>query len=110
MDNKAALRPAFFTNIPSLQKPSEPDSVAALTDDETFLAAMAQTAGWQTFTTLADRLISDLDKINDTAITEGATREQVGDNAIVISLTKGILRQLLNRVADAKEAADGTSK
>jgi len=97
-----AIKPKFF-NIPALTKTKKSEGP---TDEETSLYTMSKSHGWQYLVKIIEKMISDLDKINDTAITSGATFEEIGRNTIVISLVKDIVRKLLNKVNDAKEACE----
>lgn len=111
MQKGAALRPGFFGNLPSLM--SKLADEKGVSDEEQHLAALSTQTGWRIIAETADNLIQELDRVNEQAIANGATREQIGDNAIVISLAKGIIRRLIQKVEDAVEACqkpDGTEK
>ena len=50
MTVKAAIKPDFFVNVPSLAKTGGNE---ALTEEELALHAMSQTAGWKIFKDIA---------------------------------------------------------
>jgi hypothetical protein len=52
-------------------------------------------------------LVAELDSLNDNAISQGMTYEELGKNTVVISLARGIIKRLWDKVADAKEACEG---
>lgn len=103
MDN--AIKPNFFSNLPSLKQDEEAKKKGA-TDEERLYYGMYNTAGWKQFRELAERLMQELDNSNDSAIASGAAIEEIGKNAVVISLTKGVIKRLLNKVEDSREACE----
>lgn len=100
-----ALRPDF--SVRAFTQPQKVEDVKTLTEDEKVLAAGAENAFWITLKRHFDAAIIQLDQINEQAIAAGASRDQIGENTIVISLTKGVLRKIENIVSDAKEALGG---
>lgn len=111
MDSKA-LRPEFFSNLPTIVKEKQA-SAKTLSDDERFLYSLSQTPGWRIVSEYAQGLLRDLETVTDSAMAQGLSFEEIGRNAIVASLAKGVIIKLLQRVDDAKEAAerpDGTAK
>jgi len=99
-----AIKPNYF-NIPSLQADVEAQK-RGITDEERQLHAMSESGGWKRLTEIKANVLNDLDQINEAAIARGATREEIGDNTIVISLVKGVIKQLWNKVEDAREAIE----
>lgn len=105
-----ALKPDFFLkNIPSLLRDQEAEKKGA-TDEERDLYAMSQTRGWQIFNEFSSRVVSELDSVNKLAISQGASLEEIGRNAIVINLSQDVISKLLNKVADAIEACEQNGK
>lgn len=98
---KTAIKPDFFLNVPSLAKVATNES---LTEEELALHAMSQTAGWKIFSNTASRAILELNDINKLAISQGLPLDEIGKNAIVVSLAQEVIERLLNRVTDASEA------
>lgn len=105
---KTATRPDFF-NVPSLKVHEELDK-KGVSDEEQAYYGMSQTKGWQQFTDLASKLMEELDQINDNGVATGMSYEELGKNTIVISLTKGIIKKLLNKVEDAREQCEQSGK
>jgi len=101
-----AVRPDFYSSFPTLQRE---DTKKEATDDEQMLYGMSKTNGWKLFSEYAETLVKELDQLNDSAVANGATYEELGKNTIVISLTKGIINKLLNKVSDSKEACERPS-
>ena len=102
---KTAVRPDFFSQFPSIKKDMEAQSIGA-TEEERKYYGMSLTSGWVLFKQMADTLIQELDQLNDKAIENGATFEELGKNSVVISQTKGIIKKLLDKVEDSKEACE----
>jgi len=99
-----ATKPKFF-NIPSLET-NEEAKVKGVTAEETAYYAMSKSKGWKQLIELCDRVVADLDDINNQAISAGATFEDIGRNTLVISFTKDIIKKLFNKVEDAREACE----
>ena len=100
----AALRPdVFIGNLPSLVKQQEADKKGASTE-EIQLAAMAESAGWTIFKEFVNEVKEELDQLNEQAIGAGKSKEEIGENAIVISLVKGVINKIINHIEDAKDS------
>lgn len=100
----AALRPdVFIGNLPSLVKQEQATKKGASTE-EIQLAAMAESAGWSIFKKFVEEVKKELDDINEQAIGVGKSKEEIGENAVVISLTKGVINKIINYVEDAKDS------
>lgn len=100
-----AMRPDYFLNVPSLKRDEEAAKNGA-TEEERALYSMGLSMGWELFFQRAQSLLTDLDKVNQGAIANGAPLEQIGQNAVIISTARGIIERLLAVVADAKEACE----
>lgn len=105
---ETATRPDFFINVPSLVKTAKADTGA--TEEEVSLHALSTTAGWVAFKNLATQVISELGNVNKVAISQGLPLEEIGRNAIVVSLAQEAVERLLNKVLDAKEAVEGENE
>ena len=102
-----AIRPdKFFASIPSLADSTEGATVAEITEEEKILASLAESSGWRVLSEFIKRVTNDLDNVNVVAISQGASFEEVGRNAVVIGLAKGVIEKIVNRVLDAKETHD----
>ena len=104
VSKKTAVRPDFFNNLASLKKRQEDLDKKGITDEEQAYYTMSLSKGWQQFSENAENLMSELDSINDRAVENGMSYEELGKNTVVISLVKSIIKKLLNRVEDSKEA------
>lgn len=103
----SALRPTFgmqdFIDTP---KPQEEEP----TVEEGILAVGAEKVFWKTLKKHFDDQIRAIEQINEAAIASGMSFEEIGRNALVISQVKGVIRKIVDKVEDAKEAADGRQK
>lgn len=105
---KVAVRPDFFSSIPSMKRDEELTE-KGVTDAEKFLYAMSQTSGFVEFTRLKDELLKSMESYQESAIANGAGKEEIGENAILISMVKGVINRLWNFTEDAKEACESGS-
>jgi len=103
--SKGAIKPDFFSNLPILSQREALDK-KGITDREQCLYGMSQTSGWEIFTKEVDELVSQLDQLNENAIASGATYEEIGKNSVIVSLAKGIIKRMMDKVSDAKEACE----
>src|SRR5260221_14741388 len=103
MDGKGALRPVLGIKGFIEQKKEDTET---LTNDEKVLAQGAGNSFWKTLKKHFDNSIQQLEQINEQAIAQGMTLEEIGRNALVISQVKGVLRKIENVVEDAKEAME----
>lgn len=102
--DKGALRPDF--SVRPFLKQKVVEDIKTITKDEETLAIGSETAFWKVLEKHFDNAIDKLEQINEDAMTKGATMEQIGQNTIIINLTKGVLREIKNSVRYAKEALD----
>ena len=51
-----------------------------------------------------------MESVNELAIANGGNFEEIGKNAVVVSLAKSKLKQILNKVDDAVEAVENEQK
>ena len=100
----AALRPDVFIGaLPSLVKQQEATKKGASVK-EIQLAAMAESAGWSLFKKFVGEVKEELDQLNELAIERGKTKEEIGENAIIISLVKSLINKMVNKVEDSRDA------
>jgi hypothetical protein len=98
-----AFRPNFLT-MPSMTRENKPEGKPS--DEEIALDAMANLSGWRYLTEFIEALKKDLDTLNYTAISNGATFEEIGKNAVVVNMAKEVINRILTKVSDAKEAVE----
>lgn len=104
--DKSALRPeTFLANMPSMAAEQEAAKKGA-TEEEVALANMGKTHGWRVLREYIGKVEEDLDNKNAEAIAGGKALEEIGLNTIVINLTKEIIKKVLDKVEDAKEACE----
>lgn len=100
---KTALHPDFMANFPIL-KPEE--SKDGPTDREQAYYAMSQTLGYKFLQADCEDLLDQMDVMNDNAVQTGMAYEELGRNTVVVSLVKGIIRKLMDKINDSKEACE----
>lgn len=98
-----AIKPSFLPNVPILEKKA---SANGASDEELALYALSNTNGWKVFREIALQTSSELTELSNEAIAQGAPLEEIGRNAVVVSLAQGIIKKLLNKVDDAVEACE----
>jgi hypothetical protein len=98
---KTATRPDFFINLPVKEDEADEKGV---TDNEKFLYGMTQNSGWEVFTKKKDDLLKDMESFQEVAIANGTKEDEIGKNAIIISMVKGVINRLWATTEDAKEA------
>jgi hypothetical protein len=102
MANDMALRPELF-NIPAFSQEKKSD-IEEMTQDEKILAAGAEQAFWRTLKRYFDDVVKQLDQVNEEAMAQGLSLEEIGRNAVVISQVKGVLKRVVDVVQDAKDS------
>lgn len=102
MKDTKALRPGSFSFSDFIKEDLQEG--LDITEEEILFSKGRQTGFWKKLREHFDNEIRQLDQIQDNAIAAGATRDQIGENAVIISLTRGVLRRIINRVEDAREA------
>ena len=102
---KQAVRPEFFSKLPSAKRSEQLDK-KGITDEEQFLYGMSQTAGWDVFTKKKDILLREMDVLQENAISSGVSKEEIGENAIIINMARGVINRLWDFVDDSKEICE----
>lgn len=103
---KVAVKPDFYSHFASLKKEEEAQKKGA-TEEERNLYHMSETSGWMIFTREVETLLKEMDALIEVSVSKGLSREEIGENTIVVSLAKGIIRRLMDKVTDSKEACEG---
>lgn len=100
---KSAIKPNYFFDFRDVGKVEnkEPEVI-----EEDFVAAMAHHNGWKVLKEYIENLMQELDGVNQKAMENGATFEEIGRNSIVIQLSKEMLLKVIQRVEDAREDRD----
>lgn len=104
-----ALRPTFFSNLPTFVKEKELDK-QELTDEEEHLSSLSNHTGWRILKEYSESLIDDLDQVTDLSLAQGLDLAEIGKNAVVANLAKGIIKRILMKVQDAKEAIEANGR
>lgn len=103
--DKQALKPSFFSSLPTIVKENEAKN-KGITGEELELVALSQSGGWKVLKEYAQSLMQDLDNGTAAAMAQGLPFEEIGRNAVVIDLAKGIVKRILQKVEDAREQAE----
>jgi len=98
-------KPSKFIKIEQFVREKEPK--IAPKDEEIVMAKFAKSGAWKVLKDYINDLLINLETFNEVAISKGSPVEEIGKNAIVISLAKGIVYKVLNKVEDAEEASRG---
>lgn len=104
---KQAIRPEIFTIKGFIDTKAETEGISA---EEQILAAGAGLPFWKVLKEHVENSIEQLNQINEAAIAQGMTLEEIGRNALVISQTKGVITKIFNVVDDAVETVDQHGK
>ena len=93
-----AIRPNYLKEIRELGslKTEKKD------DQDIHLYNLSNHKGWKILNKFINNLKDNLDNINKLKIENGASFEEVGQNSIVITLTKEYLTLVQNKVNDAR--------
>lgn len=105
MENKGAIKPNFFQNLPTVVKEQRAKE-KGITVDEQALYALSLHDGWLVLREYAQSLIGDLENATELAMNQGMPLEEIGRNAVVASLAKGVITRILQKVEDARETAE----
>lgn len=107
MKDTAALKPSIFSTLPSLME--EKASIDGSSPEELALHQLSLSEGWRVFKSFTEELLKDLELGTETAMAQGLPFEEIGRNAVVINLAKGIINRQLQKVQDAVEAIEQTN-
>jgi hypothetical protein len=102
-----ALRPDFHIREEATR---EDETSEAVTPDEQALYAMSQTPGWKVFKNEMNKAILDLNMINKSAIAQGLPLDEIGRNTVVVNLVQDVIEKLQNRITDATEACEKSTR
>lgn len=103
---KKAIKPEkLFFNLPTLVKDKEAEKKGVTVEERT-LGALANSSGWQVLSEFIDNIVSDLDNVNEVAISQGASFAEIGRNTVVINLAKGVIKKIVDKVNDAREVCE----
>jgi hypothetical protein len=103
MKKGQAVRPKFV--LPNFIQEKKAESKDA-TEEEQQLAGMSRSAGWKILRDYIDEMTTGLDGINETAISQGGSFADIGRNTVVINLAKSVIKKIVDKVEDAKEACE----
>lgn len=106
--DKSAVRPDVFsiTLHSQIQKEAE---AKGIDPQDNHLYALSQHKGWLIIKEYIQNQIDNLDTLTATQMSQGATFEDIGRNAVVAQLSKGYLTNILNKVDDAREAVESAT-
>ena len=101
-----ALKPDFFmANMRSVIADKVAEKKGA-TEEERQLYAMSNGTGWKVLREYIDSEVERIDRLQSEAIAGGMSMNQVGYNAIVIDQVKKIVKNIVDKVEDAKESCE----
>lgn len=79
---------------------------SGLMDEEKHLYSLSHHAGWKILEKYSQELLNDLDQVTNLALTQGLELEEIGKNAVVANLAKGIIKRILQKVEDSVESVE----
>lgn len=100
---RKALRPNYFGDFREITTVAEPKKKE---DEDIHLHKLSESAGWGILNGYIDNLKSALDNLLTERMEAGATKEELGDKLIAVTLTKEFLSKVQNKVQDAREAVE----
>lgn len=111
MADPTAIKPVFFQNLPTFVAEQQAKETGT-GDEEQHLHALSTHTGWKIIDQYARDLLKDMDEVTDLSMAQGLPLEEIGRNALVANLAKGVIKRILQKVDDAVEAverANGTT-
>ena len=106
MKHKPAIRPDYFGNFRDVLAKQQEANVKGVDEEQNHLYALSQHEGWRILKEYIDQLVTNLEDIIKNGMALGATFEELGINAVTIQLVKNIIKQVKDKVEDAKEAVE----
>jgi hypothetical protein len=98
-----ALRPGF--NVPITKVDIEVEK-KGVSEEEIALYKLSLTNGWKILEEFMDGQLSELEDVNAKAVSSGLSFEEIGKNAMILIMTKGIIKRVKDKVGDAKEVCE----
>lgn len=98
-----AIKPDYFN--PLLKVHEEADSLGIL-PEENHLNALAQMAGWTELKDYIKGLQQVFDGLVKARMSANASKEEIGEAAILAELCKENLQRIINKVEDSKDAVE----
>lgn len=110
MSPRTALRPSFLT-MPAMSKPvPTPATEENLLAEEKTLHSLYEHSGWKVLSNYIDEICQQMDEVNIQAMNNGAKFDEIGQNTVVINLTRSIISRIKSKVSDAYEAIEKTNE
>ncbi len=102
----SAVRPSFYSGLPDSINPAQRAEVVDIGDEERSLAALTNHTGWVVLNEFIEEQLKDLDEVTNAGMIQGLSLEDIGRNALVANLAKGIIRRIQQKVEDSREAVE----
>ena len=104
-----AIKPDRFYDFRKIvEKANAPKD--SLDQKEYYLAALGNSDGWRTLKEYIENLKTDIEDLNKSMMERGASFEDIGRNAVISQLARDLLKKIVQRVEDAKEAIENQPK
>jgi len=97
-----AIKPDYFKDLKIVAKKEK--ELPVQDKEEQALADMSEMAGWKVLEEHINFLKISLDSLLSSAMTNGASYEEIGQKTIVTTLTKSYLDQVIAKVSDARDS------
>jgi hypothetical protein len=98
-----AIKPDYFAPIRKAQE--EADKLGVL-PSENHLAHMAEHPGWSELKDYIKTLKEILDGMVKVRMSQGASKEEIGEAAVLAELCKDNLNKIIEKVEDSKDAVE----
>jgi len=107
--DQQAIRPDFIDFRKIIEKtkpqPKEPELI-----EEKQLSQLANSDGWLVLKKYINELQIDLANINKSMMERGASFDEIGKNAVIVQLANELLTKVIQKVEDANEAINQSSR
>lgn len=102
---KQAIRPDWFNQFSLMKKDKEAEEKGA-SKEERALYTLSLTEGWEILEKYISQWKKELDELNNNAIAQGLSFEEIGKNTIIVNLAKGVIKNIEDKVNDAREQCE----
>lgn len=105
MAKHQAIRPGLVNDFRAMKVMAEAKEAQkkGLDPEDQHLYILSESPGWEILSKYIINLKEEVDGLLTAAIAAGLSREEIGDRALLVSLTKEALQKIINKVSDAAE-------
>lgn len=96
---KGAIKSNYFNEFANVKALSEKPGKDP---EQDALNSLAMQNGWIVLKKYIERIMTELDDMTRTQMTQGVSFEEIGRSTIIKEITKDVLRRIINHVEDSK--------